>query len=428
MIIGGRRVFSLLFAGDIVVFAVSLYLTLWLRYFELPNATVLSPYIIPFAFLFLFWTLVFYSAGLYGKQVLLFPSRMPDALLKTQLANTLFAALFFFFIPIFGIAPKTILFLYLIISLAVIFFWRLTLFPRFFAHLPRTRAILLASGPEANHLFSEVNGNPRYGLEFVERSLAEAPAPLFVIDEAQVPLSGDGKNAIAFEDLYEEVFDRIPLSKLGGEWFREHITLANPFWYAFAKHCIDIVGGIIMGVITSFIAPFVYVANWLEGPGPLFLRQVRLGKRGATITVYKFRSMQRDVATSGEWTHEGENRITRVGAFLRKTSLDEFPQFINVLKGDLSLVGPRNDIVGLGERLKEALPYYEARYLVTPGITGWAQINQQYEPGNVSPQSVEETKVRLAYDFYYLKHRSFGLDLVIALKTIKRMFFRLSNW
>jgi lipopolysaccharide/colanic/teichoic acid biosynthesis glycosyltransferase len=138
--------------------------------------------------------------------------------------------------------------------------------------------------------------------------------------------------------------------------------------------------------------------------------------------------MQKNIAASEQWTHEGENRVTKVGAFLRQTSLDEFPQFINVILGEISLIGPRSDISGLGRRLAESLPQYEARYLVVPGITGWAQINQQYEQGNVSPQSVEETKVRLAYDFYYLKHRSLGLDIVIALKTIKKMFFRVSNW
>ncbi|HQT82867.1 MAG TPA: sugar transferase, partial [Candidatus Paceibacterota bacterium] len=105
-----------------------------------------------------------------------------------------------------------------------------------------------------------------------------------------------------------------------------------------------------------------------------------------------------------------------------------FPQFINILKGELSLIGPRNDIEALGIRLADAIPYYMARYSVRPGITGWAQINQRYEPGNVSPQSIKETKVRLAYDFYYLKHRSFGLDIVIALKTLKRMFFRVSSF
>jgi lipopolysaccharide/colanic/teichoic acid biosynthesis glycosyltransferase len=117
-----------------------------------------------------------------------------------------------------------------------------------------------------------------------------------------------------------------------------------------------------------------------------------------------------------------------VGDILRKTSLDEFPQCINILKGELSLIGPRNDIVGLGERLEQEIPYYGVRYIVKPGITGWAQINQQYEQGKLSPQSVEETKVRLAYDFYYIKHRSFAMDIVIALKTVKRMLFRVSSW
>ena len=99
-----------------------------------------------------------------------------------------------------------------------------------------------------------------------------------------------------------------------------------------------------------------------------------------------------------------------------------------MLRGELSLIGPRNDIESLGLRLAEAIPYYNVRYVVKPGITGWAQINQRYEPGNISPQSIEETKVRLAYDFYYIKNRSLALDIVIALKTLKRLFFRVSSW
>jgi lipopolysaccharide/colanic/teichoic acid biosynthesis glycosyltransferase len=140
--------------------------------------------------------------------------------------------------------------------------------------------------------------------------------------------------------------------------------------------------------------------------------------------------MRTNKSASSEWTTEekNDNPITKVGHILRRTSFDEFPQFWNVLTGELSLIGPRNDIEGLGRRLAEEIPYYNFRYSVPPGITGWAQINQQYEQGNISPQSIEETKMRLAYDFYYLKHRSLGLDIVIALKTVKRMFFRVSSW
>jgi len=434
MIIGGRRASLLLFSGDVVALIISLYLTLWLRYAVVPDTAMLAPYVAPFALLFALWVFVFYSAGLYSKRLALFPSRLANALLKTQMANILFAALFFFLVPSFGIAPKVILVLYLFVSLVLISIWRLFVYPQISVRHSREQAALVAHGPEADELFAEVNGNPRYGIQFSSRSLGDARATTFVLDKTSVEeaaigtLAYKGKQLVAFEDLYEEVFDRIPLSQLGRAWFRENVASADPFRYMFAKRCIDIVGGVIMGLVTVCIAPFIYVANLFEGVGPLFITQDRLGRYSAPIRVYKFRSMQKNIAASGEWMHEGENRVTRVGAFLRLTSLDEFPQFVNIIRGELSLIGPRSDILGLGERLAKALPYYEARYLIVPGITGWAQINQQYEPGNVSPQSIEETKVRLAYDFYYLKHRSLGLDLVIALKTVKRMFFRLSSF
>lgn len=434
MIIGGRRASLLLFFGDIVALAVSLYLTLWLRFWALPDVVLLESYVAPFVFLFALWTLVFYSAGLYSKRLALFPSRLPNALFKTQLVNVLFAALFFFLIPVFGIAPKTILALYLVVSFTLILFWRLVLYPRISFSHDRERAVLLAEGKEADELEKEVNGNPRYGVEFCSRDAKDTPANILVIDKASAEkfsltdLAGEGKQAVAFEDMYEEVFDRVPLSQLGREWFSKNIEIEDPFFYIIAKRLVDIIGGLIMGVIVIVLAPFIWIANRTEGKGPLFIAQERFGRYGAHIMAYKFRSMTKNLAASGEWVKEGENRVTKVGSFLRTTSLDEFPQFVNILKGELSLIGPRNDIRGLGLRLAEALPYYEVRYMVRPGITGWAQINQQYEQGNVSPQSIKETKVRLAYDFYYLKHRSLWLDIMIALRTLKRMFFRVSSF
>lgn len=432
MIIGGRRASFLLFLGDIVAFALSLHLTLFLRYGQIPDLKLLTPYLVPFSFLFALWAIVFYSAGLYSKRVTFFQGRLTDVLLKTQIVNILFAALFFFLIPTFGIAPKTILALYLVVSLLLILLWRLFIYPNISSRRVRERATLLAEGNEAEELLAEVNGNRRYGIEFFREPLATAS--MVIIDEKHTvafPLQESthrGKQIVSFEDMYEEVFDRIPLSQLGRSWFSEHAFFSDSLWYVWTKRVIDIIGGLVMGIVTLLIAPGIALANAFESPGPLFIKQIRFGRYGERIPVYKFRSMQKNLATSDEWTKEGENRITKVGAFLRRTSLDEFPQCINVILGQLSLIGPRSDILGLGERLAQALPYYEARYLIVPGITGWAQINQQYEPGNASPQSVEETKVRLAYDFYYLKHRSLGLDIVIALKTIKRMFFRVSSW
>ncbi len=455
MIYGGKRAPALLFVGDLIVFALSLWLTLLVRTGALPTMDLLQDHAGPFLVLFLVWVLVFYMSGLYGKGTILLKSHLPQALLRTQVANIVLAALFFFLIPGVGIAPKTNLAIYLVISLLLIFLWRLALYPRLSVKRTRERAVLIAKGPDAAALIKEVNENPRYPIAFVD---VRSPEDFLALtDEARRALIPDNIDAVVadiaacnahgllpvlydlphgvgnydivdFTDLYEEVFDRIPLSLLDQGWFLEHVAEDDPLWYSLPKRLIDIVGGLAMGLVTVIALPFVWIALRLEGPGPLLISQDRIGERGSRMRVYKFRSMSGHNRASGAWVGEDDNRVTRVGAILRQISLDEFPQFWNILKGEISLIGPRNDIEGLGRRLEAELPYYIMRYTVKPGITGWAQINQQYEQGNLSPQSIRETTVRLAYDFYYLKHRSLGLDLVIALKTIKRMFFRLSSW
>ena len=453
MIYGGTRSRALLFLGDIAVFLLALWVTLLIRTGSIPSSDLFRDHIGPFSLLFVVWALVFYMAGLYGKGTILFKSHQPQALVRTQVANIVLAALFFFLVPGIGIAPKTNLVIYLVVSLLLIFLWRLALYPKLSTPRTRVKAMLIADGPDAIALQHEVNGNPRYHLlfaevlttqAFAERSSGERPRP--VPDDVRVVIAdipacrsqgtlpalydlpglSDSKEIIDFADLYEEVFDRIPLSLIHEGWFLENMAEGDPFWYAVPKRAIDLIGGVLMGLVTLAVLPFVWLALTLEGPGPLFIVQNRIGERKSAIRAYKFRSMR--LVDEGTWHGESENSVTRVGSILRRMSLDEFPQFVNVLAGELSLIGPRNDILTLGTRLAEALPYYSSRYLVKPGITGWAQINQQYEPGHISPQSIEETKVRLAYDFYYIKHRSLGLDLVIALKTVKRMFFRLSSW
>jgi len=453
MIYGGKRAPALLFFGDLVVFGLSLWVTLFIRTGAVPTMTLLEDHIGPFSILFLAWSLVFYMSGLYGKGTILLKSHLPQALLRTQVANIILAALFFFLIPGVGIAPKTNLAIYLVVSLLLIFLWRLVGYPRLSVRHVRERAVLIATGPDVVALQKEVNENSRYPIQFIDalspedflalsedarRTLIPEDIDVVVADIAacsahgllpilyDLPKGVGNYEIVDFTDLYEEVFDRVPLSLLDQGWFLEHVAEADPLWYSLPKRLIDILGGLAMGLVTVIATPFVWIALKLEGPGPLLIAQNRIGEKGSIMRVYKFRSMS--AVDEGAWKGETENHVTKVGGILRQTSLDEFPQFWNILKGDISLIGPRNDIEGLGRRLEAELPYYVMRYSVKPGITGWAQINQQYEQGNLSPQSIRETTVRLAYDFYYLKHRSLGLDLVIALKTIKRMFFRLSSW
>ncbi len=455
MAFSGRKALLLLFIGDLAVFAFCLWLTLLVRYQELPSQLNLSIHALPFAALFVLWVVVFYMAGLYGKAVIRFKTEVWGALLRTQLLNIMLAALFFFLAPQITIAPKTNLAIYLAISLAGVFLWRLWLFPKLTRHPSRAGAALVGAGPEVDELLGEVNSNPRYGIEFrvttdalrlqkdfasFEQELRAKKVSLIVVDaeddavRAVLPQLYElafGEKHYQFADFYRvygEVFDRVPLSMLRYDWFIKNISLQGNGFYALLKRLIDLVGGVLMGIVTLILVPFVFAAQQLEGRGALFLRQSRLGLHGQRVVAYKFRTMLYDDSASRQWVGEGSNRVTRVGAFLRKTSLDEFPQFINIIRGDLSLIGPRNDIAGLAERLAQEIPYYNVRYAVKPGLTGWAQINQRYEPGNLSPQSIAETKIRLAYDFFYIKNRSLVLDLAIALKTFKRMFFRVSPW
>lgn len=447
-----------LFIGDVAFLVAALWLTLAIRYFNIPSTELFMLHFVPFSLLFIVWILLFFIVGLYEQHTLIFRMRLPGRIFRAQTINVIIAGLFFFFVDIFGIAPKTNLLIYLLVSFVLIVWWRLWVYPRLSTNSNRAPALLVGGGSETKELFNEVNGNNRYPYYFVETlsidhldggsvadklySAMKRPDLSFVVADVHhrklanilphlyKPIFSDVRFVDARE-LYEEIFERLPLSFLGDSSIEEFLGHHDARWtYMIIKRLIDIMGGIAMGLVTMLVAPFVWIALRIEGKGPLFIVQERMGINSTRVQSYKFRSMSFNDAASAEWVGEGKtaNKVTRVGSVLRVTSIDEFPQFINILAGELSLIGPRNDIVGLGERLAEAIPFYKLRYSVKPGITGWAQINQQYEQGNISPQSIEETKVRLAYDFYYIKNRSLMLDIIIALKTLKRMVFRLSSW
>jgi len=256
----------------------------------------------------------------------------------------------------------------------------------------------------------------------IEVEMKRTGATTVIVDSRiPTPVHADVLDA-AF--VYEALFERVPLSlaeQTSLSWQRS----AAHAVYGVAKRAVDIVLSFLLLVILALLLPFVYAATKLEGRGPLFISQERIGKGWTKITVYKFRTMTENEKASGAWVGESTNRVTKVGAFLRRTSIDELPQVFSVFKGDLSLIGPRSDIFGLGERLQESLPFYRTRYAVTPGISGWAQVNQKYAPGNISPQSIEESRVRLQYDLYYVKYRSLLLDLSITLKTLKTLIKRI---
>lgn len=436
-----KREYLVLLLGDVAVFAAALWLTLFLRYLEMPGTYLMSLHFPPFSILFVVWLVVFFLAGLYSKHTRLFRSRLLSTILVTQTLNIIIAALFFFFIQAFGIAPKTILVLYLLVSSVLIVFWRVGIFPRIRVGR-RLNGVLIASGPDAKALADEVNTDARYPFSFSHvidtkhaqsheviqqacRVVEEDGLAFLVVDFADptlnvaLPIVYDA----AFQkrrftltdvtDLYQEVFDRVPLSFVNYEWVLGYLSRSRA--YDGVKRALDIVLGVIGGTLSLAFYPLVIIAIKLDDGGSIFIKQHRVGRYQKPIYVLKFRSMSGN--DSGEEVLKSKNVVTRVGRVLRRLRIDEIPQLWNVIKGDLSFVGPRPELPALAAHYSSRIPYYNARYLITPGLTGWAQIKHDLHPHHGT--DVVETKEKLSYDLYYFRRRSLLLDLYILLQTVR---------
>ena len=218
-------------------------------------------------------------------------------------------------------------------------------------------------------------------------------------------------------ELYQEVFDREPLSLINYEWILGNVSASRV--YDILKRGIDIVFAGMAALISLVFYPFIIAAIKLDDGGPPFITQERVGRFQKPIRIIKFRSMSGNDA--GEYGKSGKTKleVTRVGFWLRLLRLDELPQLWNVLLGDLSLVGPRPELPALANQYNARIPYYNARYLIAPGLTGWAQVRHDRDPHHGA--DITETKTKLSYDLYYLKHRSLLLDIFILLQTIRIM-------
>jgi exopolysaccharide biosynthesis polyprenyl glycosylphosphotransferase len=216
--------------------------------------------------------------------------------------------------------------------------------------------------------------------------------------------------------LYEEMTGRVPVHHLESDWIIRSFVdgLHVSGFYELTKRILDILGATVGLLLFAITCPFLSVAVLADTGFPIFYSQPRLGKGGLIFKIYKYRTMRQDAEADGEakTTLENDPRVTRAGGFLRRTRLDELPQFWNVLRGEMSLVGPRAERPELVADYQKQVPFYRARLLVKPGLTGWAQINYGYV------SSVTETAVKIEYDLYYIKHRTLGMDFQIILRTI----------
>ncbi len=223
-----------------------------------------------------------------------------------------------------------------------------------------------------------------------------------------------GISVVPMAVVSERATGKIPVKYIGDQW-----SMALPLEYVISPRylcwskVVDFIAGLIGTAVLLLILPILALLIYLDSPGPIFYRQERLGQQGKPFRIYKFRSMHTDAEKSGiaVWASAYDPRITRIGRFMRKTHLDELPQVLNILRGDVSLIGPRPERQEFSTELEKTVPFYRCRLTVKPGITGWAQVKYRY--GNTDNDAL----IKLQYDLYYIKHQSVILDLFILLKT-----------
>ena len=440
---------SLLLIGDIVALYLALAITLLVRYGTLFGSYSFYQHFWPFTILFLVWLIVFYIHGLYdinnAKNTLNFYTNT----LRMLVVTFSVATIFFYFIPYFSITPKTNLFLFLLIFAIVFSLWRQVI-NRTLKSRMHTATIIVGRNERVMPLARMLNKNPQIGYHVVAVFLKTKPDdyenfPFEIKTSRDFPelvnlikryevekviteesayrskhvVSGlnelleDNIEVNDLEDFEEELNRKVQLDNVDELWLLKHVAKGKNFTYNTSKRALDIIAALILLPIAFVLGLITIISIKLDDGGPIFYTQKRIGKNEKLFTMIKFRTMRTDAEKDGaRWTTENDSRATRIGRFLRKTRLDEFPQLINILKGDLAFVGPRAERPEFHELLKEKIPFYERRYLIKPGGTGWAQINYTYG------SSVEDTKVKLSYDFYYLKNRSVIFDIGVMLKTI----------
>ncbi|RAJ25209.1 exopolysaccharide biosynthesis polyprenyl glycosylphosphotransferase [Gelidibacter algens] len=223
-----------------------------------------------------------------------------------------------------------------------------------------------------------------------------------------------------YSQVYEEITYRVPIQFVGKDFYKYFpFSRSNQNkLYLFFNRFFDILFSIVGLSVAVLISPVILIGNLLANRGPLFYTQERVGKHGKVFKIIKLRSMIVNAETEGaKWALANDVRITKFGNFLRRSRLDEIPQFINIIKGEMSLIGPRPERPFFVEELSRSIPFYETRHVVKPGLTGWAQVKTRYGA------SVDDSLTKLQYDLFYIKRRSFFLDLNIMVKTLSTVLY-----
>lgn len=429
-----KKIFLLL--GDIFCLYAALYLTLFLRYGNNFDSRQWENHFQAFSFIFLAWLIVFFISDLYDLKVSYNNLSLLANYAKATIINGVIAVLLFYFLtPLFpAIKPQRVLVIDLIIAAVFLFGWRKIFYNLIKSPQIANHALIIGENDLSRELLQEINKRPQLGYQ--AQIIGQIPSDLkqFCLDrQIDVLVSSEnlrtdsetakkifdclslGIDVYNINGFYEQIAQKIPVKNIEMDWFLENLAENTKKSYEILKRLIDAAIAIAGLVLAIPLLPFIILAIQLESPGPIIFKQIRVGKNGKKFIAMKFRSMINDAEKNGaQWAVKNDSRVTRFGRFMRKTRLDEIPQLINILRGEMSLVGPRPERPEFIEILSQKIPFYNERLLVKPGLAGWAQLM-----GPAYGGSTEETLEKLEYDLYYIKNRSLILDLSIILKTIR---------
>ncbi|MDD5295210.1 MAG: sugar transferase [Patescibacteria group bacterium] len=437
----------ILLAGDIGILYLSLYLTLLIRYCDKPTSSLWQSHVWPFTIIFAAWILIFYISNLYDLNLAANNANFFRLTAKGLLITGLLSVAFFYLTPQISIAPKRNLLIYVVIFAVLFSLWRQFFNWSLKSYLPKNNIAFVGLNNQVLELIKELKQKPHLGYsvafvvddkntgrESIEGiqifndvsrlySLISSKKITNIIltsdphqsEELRTVLFGCLPLKISYTSLpnfYENITGRVPIESINQMWFLENLSEGRKSLFGFTKRLYDFTLALLILFGTLIFWPVIGIIIKLGSKGPIFFRQTRTGKGNKPFKIIKFRTMT-VMNNNFSPTAKDDNRITKFGSFLRKTRIDEIPQVINILSGEMSFVGPRPERPELIEELEGKIPFYNERLLVKPGITGWDQISGEYH----SP-SQEDTLKKLQYDLFYIKNRSIYLDISILLKTI----------
>ena len=437
----------ILLAGDIGILYLSLYLTLLIRYWNKPTNELWQSHVGPFTIIFAAWILIFYISNLYDLNLAANNANFFRLTAKGLLISILLSIAFFYLTPQISIAPKRNLLIYVIIFAVLFSLWRQFFNWSLKSYLPKNNIAFVGLNNQVLELIKKLREKPHlgYSVAFVvddkntgQKNIDGVPifndvSRLYSLISSKkitnIILTSDPHQSeelrtilfsclplkISYTDLpnfYENITGRIPIESINQMWFLENLSEGRKSLFSFAKRLYDFVLALLILFLTFIFWPIIGIVIKLESQGPVFFKQTRTGKGNRPFRIIKFRTMT-VINNNFSPTAKDDNRITKFGSWLRRTRIDEIPQVINILQGEMSFVGPRPERPELIEELEGKIPFYNERLLVKPGLTGWDQVSGEYH----SP-SREDTLKKLQYDLFYIKNRSIYLDLSIILKTV----------